>query len=88
LDARELDHRAAYGVPRIRHSRSSLKIVEEKASRYELSWEAFMGIINFNLLKHPMNWVIVTLMVLIAGIAAHFILQFGVMKGVKKPATS
>lgn len=43
-----------------------------------------MGIINFNLLKHPMNWIIVTLMVLIFGIAAHFLLQFGVQKGIKK----
>jgi len=39
-----------------------------------------MGIVNWNLLKHPMNWLIVVLMVLIAGIAFHFIMQFGTAK--------
>ncbi len=33
-------------------------------------------ILNFEILKHPMNWVTVTLMVLIAGIAAHFVLAY------------
>jgi len=33
-------------------------------------------IINWNLIKHPMNWIIVTMMVLIFGIAAHFVLQY------------
>jgi len=47
-----------------------------------------MGIINFNLLKHPMNWVIVTLMVLIAAIAAHFLLNFGVSKGIVDKPTN
>ncbi len=30
-------------------------------------------VINVDLLKHPMNWIIVVLMVIIAGAAAHFI---------------
>ena len=35
-----------------------------------------MEIINFSLAKHPMNWVIVLLMVMIFGIAAHLVLDF------------
>jgi len=35
-----------------------------------------MGIINFNLLKHPVNYFTVTLMVLIAAIAFHFFMQY------------
>jgi hypothetical protein len=30
-------------------------------------------VINWNLLKHPLNWVTVVLMVLIAGIFFHFL---------------
>ena len=33
-------------------------------------------IINWNLAKHPMNYVIVTLMLVIAGIAGHFVLSW------------
>jgi hypothetical protein len=33
-------------------------------------------IINFEILKHPLNWVTVILMVLIAGIGFHFFLQY------------
>jgi len=32
--------------------------------------------INWALLKHPMNWFTVTLMVLIAAITAHFLINF------------
>jgi hypothetical protein len=35
-----------------------------------------MDIVNFALLKHPLNWIIVTLMVLIAAIAFHFFLTY------------
>jgi hypothetical protein len=35
-------------------------------------------IINFAILKHPINWIIVILMVLIAGIAFHFFMQYQV----------
>jgi len=35
-------------------------------------------IINFELLKHPLNWIIVILMVFIAAIAFHFFLQYQV----------
>jgi hypothetical protein len=35
-------------------------------------------IINFQILKHPMNWIIVIMMVLIAGIAFHFFMQYQV----------
>lgn len=42
-------------------------------------------ILNWNLLKHPINWIIVTLMVLIAGVAMHFILQY--QNGTAKSST-
>jgi len=42
-------------------------------------------IVNWNLLKHPMNWVIVTLMVLIAGIVFHFFVAY---KTGSNPASS
>ena len=32
------------------------------------------AVINWPLLKHPMNWITVLLMVLIAGAAMHFVL--------------
>ena len=32
-----------------------------------------MEVINWPLLKHPMNWLIVVLMVVIASIAFHFV---------------
>jgi len=35
-----------------------------------------MEILNFSLLKHPLNWVILLLMVLIGGIALHLVLDF------------
>jgi hypothetical protein len=30
-----------------------------------------MEVVNFDMLKHPINWITVLLMVLIAGIAVH-----------------
>lgn len=33
-------------------------------------------IINFDLVKHPLNWIILLLMVTIAGIAIHLVLDF------------
>jgi hypothetical protein len=33
-------------------------------------------VINWGLLSHPMNWLIVVLMLLIAGTAAHLVLSF------------
>jgi len=33
-----------------------------------------MELINWNILKHPMNWVILFLMILIAGFALHLVL--------------
>jgi hypothetical protein len=46
-------------------------------------------IVNWALLKHPMNWVIVTLMVLIAAVAMHFLLQYGSkLEPTAKPSTS
>lgn len=35
-----------------------------------------MGLLNFGLLKHLSNWLAVILMVLIAGIAAHLVLDY------------
>lgn len=41
-----------------------------------------MQIINWELVKHPINWVVVILMVLIAGIAIHLVLDmYGVTPG-------
>ena len=35
-----------------------------------------MGIINFGMIRQPLNWITVILMVLIAGIAVSFILKY------------
>jgi hypothetical protein len=35
-----------------------------------------MEIVNYQMLKHPMNWVIVFLMVFIGGIAVHLFLSW------------
>lgn len=35
-----------------------------------------MDLINFELLRHPLNWLTVILMVFIGGIAVHLILQY------------
>jgi len=41
-------------------------------------------ILNFELLKNPLNWIIVLLMLIIAGVAGHYLLSlFGV-----EPATA
>lgn len=38
-----------------------------------------MEFINWNLMRHPLNWVTIFLMLFIAGIALHFIMQaFGI----------
>jgi hypothetical protein len=34
-----------------------------------------LGVLNFALLKNPANWVTVTLMVLIAGVAFHLVMR-------------
>lgn len=34
-----------------------------------------MDVINWKLISHPLNWVILFLMVFIAGIGIHFILE-------------
>jgi len=36
-----------------------------------------MEVINLEILKHPINWITVLLMVLIAAIAFHFVLKWG-----------
>lgn len=40
-----------------------------------------MEIINFEIIKHPINWVIVILMVLIAAIGLHFVLKWESLPG-------
>lgn len=35
-----------------------------------------MELINFSIIKHPLNWVIVILMVLLFGVALHLVLDF------------
>lgn len=34
-----------------------------------------MGVINWNIISHPLNWVILFLMVFIAAIALHLVLN-------------
>jgi hypothetical protein len=34
------------------------------------------SILNFQILRHPMNWIIVFLMVFIVSLAVHFVLQY------------
>jgi hypothetical protein len=36
-----------------------------------------MDVINFEMIRHPINWITVMLMVLIAAIAFHFVLKWG-----------
>jgi hypothetical protein len=44
-------------------------------------------IVNTGLLKHPMNWVIVTLMLVLAGVAGHLVLgYFGVSASEPTPS--
>lgn len=35
-----------------------------------------MEVINFEIIRHPINWITVILMVLIAAIAFHFVLKW------------
>lgn len=35
-----------------------------------------MEVVNTEILKHPMNWIIVILMVMIFGVAVHMVLDF------------
>lgn len=35
-----------------------------------------MEVVNWQLIKHPMNWVVLFLMVFIAGIALNLVLKF------------
>lgn len=35
-----------------------------------------MEVVNTAILKHPMNWIIVILMVMIFGVAVHMVLDF------------
>jgi hypothetical protein len=45
-------------------------------------------VLNWELMKHPLNWVIVILMLTIAGIAGHLVLtRFGVEPKEASPAT-
>jgi len=44
-----------------------------------------MELLNFQLLKHPLNWIIIFLMILIFGIALHLVLSFyGIEQGPTK----
>jgi hypothetical protein len=40
-----------------------------------------MEIINWGIIKHPINWLTLTLMVLIAAIALHFVLKWESIPG-------
>jgi len=46
-----------------------------------------MRVVNWNLMRHPMNWVTIWLMLFIAGIALHLILQgLGIRPQAAQPA--
>jgi hypothetical protein len=65
-----LDYGGAHGGSRVFHPwcRCENLPAEKGAVKVE--------IINWGLVKHPMNWVIVILMVLIFGVFVHLILDF------------
>jgi hypothetical protein len=76
LDSSKLDHGCFDDSPRLFHPRNNR--TSGSAAPRELNG---MEIINFGLMKHPMNWLTIILMVLIAGVAVHLVLQFaGVQK--------
>ena len=72
LEFGELDHRRADGDGRDRAVRNRRDVSQGTAAQH--GWRvSTMKIVNIELLSNPLNWVIVTLMVLIAGIAVHYV---------------
>jgi hypothetical protein len=87
LDTGELDNGPYHGGPGVHDPGGWRQVVAvEKAARFRLlgfrarifhqDFSIMDKIINFQILKHPLNWIIVMLMVFIAGIAFHFFLQY------------
>jgi hypothetical protein len=82
VEPRQLDHRGAHGGDWFcRVGRDSPNLSAKTSDRF-IEENRFMDIVNFGILKHPLNWVIVILMVLIFGIAVHLVLDFyGISSG-------
>lgn len=43
-----------------------------------------MEVVNWNLIKHPMNWIVLFLMVFIAGIGINLILKYNGVQPAKQ----
>jgi hypothetical protein len=75
LEPGQLDHGSNHGCSRVHYPRCRRQNLATETSGGGIG--ANMDrIINFEILKHPLNWVTVILMVLIAGIGFHFFLQY------------
>jgi hypothetical protein len=72
VESDELDYRDSHGGNWFRASGSRAKTGEETADQNG----GGVAMLNWQLMKHPSNWVIITLMLVIAGIAGHLALTF------------
>lgn len=70
MDTSQLDHRFNHGVPWLHHPWSRCAVVAAEEGPGLMSW-----FVNWNLIKHPLNWATVVLMVLIAGIFLRLLSQ-------------
>jgi hypothetical protein len=68
-----LDHRGSHGGYRVHSYRGGDSHHSTEAGGGGLAME----VINYELLRYPINWITVLLMVLIAAIAFHFVLKWG-----------
>ena len=74
LDSGKLDHGSADGGYRLYLGRYGNP---DRPAKTVISGGVTMEVINLEILKHPINWITVVLMVLIAAIAFHFVLKWG-----------
>lgn len=68
MECGELDYRDSDGCWRVCYPQGPSDVVSEVT--VELG--ALMQLVNWGLIKNPLNWVIVLLMLLIAGFAGHY----------------
>jgi hypothetical protein len=73
VECGELGHCRFNGRDCIRRIRRNPSVVPETAGRSRLN---FMAIINLKLAKHPLNWLTIILMLLIAAVAGHLTLSY------------
>ena len=79
MERDELDYRDTYGGNRVfhrwRHTQVEAIAVEFIGAGFD-QWSkgVFMSPINWKLIGHPLNWIIVLLMLVIAGIFGHLLL--------------